>query len=149
MLRSHSNEGSTAAVPFSSVTNTSDNLQLVAVLAAVGLGVVSAFQLLIALGAPLGRASWGGSHERALPVNLRIASACAVVVWAFAALVILGRAGLGPLAGGYLRWASWVLAGVLVVGTLMNAASRSPWERFGWAPLTLVLAALCFVVASS
>ena len=131
------------------MTDTSDGIQLVAVLAAVGLGVVAAFQLLIGLGAPLGRASWGGSHEGALPANLRIASACAVIVWSFAALVILGRADLGPLTGGYLRWASWVLVGVLVVGALMNAASKSPWERFSWAPFTLVLAALSGIIASS
>jgi hypothetical protein len=31
----------------------------------------------------------------------------------------------------------------------MNAASKSRWERFGWAPLTFVLAVLCAVVAAS
>jgi hypothetical protein len=71
-----------------------------------------------------------------------------VFVWIFASLVVLGRAEIGPLSGSYLRWASWVLVGVLVVGALMNAASKSRWERFGWAPFTLVLAVLCAVVAA-
>jgi hypothetical protein len=31
----------------------------------------------------------------------------------------------------------------------MNFASSSPWERFLWGPLALLLAALCFVVARS
>ena len=128
---------------------TSDGIQLVAGLAAVGLCVVAIFQLAIALGAPVGRASWGGTHEGALPTNLRAASACAVAVWTLAALVILGRADLGLLSGDYLRWASWVLVAVLVVGTITNAASKSPWERFGWAPFTLALAVACAVVASS
>jgi hypothetical protein len=131
------------------VTDSSDGIQLVAVLAAAGLGVVAAFQLVIALGAPFGRASWGGTHEGALPTNLRLASGGAVVVWVAAGLVILGRAALGPLTGRFLPWAAWVIVGVLVLGTVVNAASKSPWERFGWAPFTLVLAVLCAVVASS
>jgi hypothetical protein len=31
----------------------------------------------------------------------------------------------------------------------MNFASRSPWERFLWGPVALILAALCLVVARS
>ena len=34
-------------------------------------------------------------------------------------------------------------------GALMNFASSSPWERFLWGPLALVLAGLCFVLARS
>jgi uncharacterized membrane protein len=119
------------------------------VLAAIGLSVVAAFQLAIVLGAPVGRASWGGVHEGSLPVNLRTASAVGVVVWSMAALVVLGRAELGPLSGGFVRWVAWLLVGVLVLGALANAASNSPWERFGWAPLALVLAVLCGIVAQS
>jgi hypothetical protein len=39
--------------------------------------------------------------------------------------------------------------GLSLLGALMNAASRSPWERFLWAPVSLVLAILVFVVARS
>jgi len=35
-----------------------------AVAAAVGFLVIAAFQLALALGAPLGRAAWGGTHVR-------------------------------------------------------------------------------------
>ena len=129
--------------------NTSDAVQLVAVIAATGLGAVALFQLAIAMGAPVGRASWGGTHDGVLPRNLRAASAVATIVWALAALVILGRADIGVLSGSVTRWAAWVLVGVLVLGTVMNAASKSPWERFGWAPFTFALAVLCAVVARS
>ena len=44
---------------------------------------------------------------------------------------------------------TWILVGVLLVGALMNFASSSPWERFLWGPLALVLAVLCFVLARS
>jgi hypothetical protein len=62
-----------------------------AVAAAVGFIAIAAFQLALALGAPLGRAAWGGAHLH-LPTSLRIASAFAVGVWVLAALIILGRA---------------------------------------------------------
>ena len=39
-----------------------------------------------------------------------------------------------------------VLAGLTGLGALVNLASRSPWERFGWAPFSAVLCLLCVVV---
>jgi hypothetical protein len=43
---------------------------------AVGLLVVVAvFQLALALGAPFGKAAWGGAHDGVLPPRLRAASA--------------------------------------------------------------------------
>ena len=125
----------------------SEGVQITAVGTAIGLGLVALFQAAIALGAPFGRAAWGGEHAGVLPRSLRAASGVAFVVWSFAALVLLGRVNLGPLAGASIRWATWLIAGVLAVGTLMNAASRSPWERFGWAPFTLLLTAACAIVA--
>jgi len=124
-------------------------VELAATLAAAGLVVVALFQLAIALGAPLGRASWGGTHPGVLPTKLRVASGVAVVLWTVAALIVLGRAGLGPLSGDYLRWATWLLAGVLLLGAVANAMSTSPWERFGWAPFTLAVAVLVIAVAMS
>jgi hypothetical protein len=112
------------------------------VAAAAGLIGIALFQAAIAAGAPLGRASWGGTHEGALPTGLRIASAVAVLVWTFAALLVLRRGGLGlhaipePAA----RWGTWILAGLLLLSALLNAASSSPWERYFWAPYALTLA---------
>ena len=68
----------------------------VAVAAAVGFLVIAIFQAALALGAPLGRAAWGGTRTH-LPTGLRIASAAAVVFWLLAALIVLGRAGFGDL----------------------------------------------------
>lgn len=44
---------------------------------------------------------------------------------------------------------TWVLVGLLGVGALMNFASSSLWERFGWGPFTLIMCILCLVVARS
>jgi hypothetical protein len=121
-----------------------------AVAAAVGFLAIAAFQVALALGAPLGRAAWGGTRAE-LPTGLRIASAVAVVVWALAATIVLGRAGFDvfSLPDAVVRWGTWILIGLSLLGALMNFASSSPWERFLWAPLALILAALCFVVARS
>jgi hypothetical protein len=119
-----------------------------AVAAAAGFLAIAAFQLALALGAPLGRAAWGGTHER-LPTGLRIASAFAVGVWALAALIVLGRAGfsISPLPPTFVRWGIWILVGVSVLGAILNFASSSRWERFVWGPVALVLAVLCLLVA--
>jgi hypothetical protein len=119
-------------------------------LAAVGFLTIAGFQLLLALGAPLGRAAYGGRSAELSPA-LRRASAGAVVLWVLAAILILGRAGmLGlPLPGLVLDLGAWLLVVLSVLGTIVNMASSSPWERFGWAPFSAVLAVLSFVVASS
>jgi hypothetical protein len=100
------------------------------------------------LGAPWGRAAWGGSHQR-LPKRLRIASGFAVIVWLVAALVILSRAGFdwSPVPFRVARWGTWVLFGLLLLGALMNLASRSRLERLIQTPIAAVLSILCLVMA--
>ena len=136
-----------------STTERSDQIQRpsrrpAAVAAAIGFVVIAGFQLALALGAPLGRAAWGGTYER-LPVSLRIASAIAVVVWSLAALIVLRRGGFRILwiRPGIARWGTWILVGLLTLGALANFASRSDWERFFWGPVALILAILYFVLA--
>lgn len=111
---------------------------LVVAAATAGLVVIAAFQVALAAGAPWGRAAWGGRHAGRLPGSLRAGSAIAAVVWALAAVAVAAR----------IEWATWVLVGLLALGTLMNLASSSPWERFGWAPFSATLAALCIAAAS-
>lgn len=120
-------------------------MSVAALLAALVLGGVVIFQLLLAAGLPLGRAAWGGSH-RVLPVKLRVGSAASVLVLGGAAWAILARAGLvapGPT-GALVRGATWVYAALFALNTLGNLASRSPTERWIMAPVTVVLAG-CFV----
>ena len=77
----------------------------VAVAAAVGFLLIAIFQAALALGAPLGRAAWGGTRTH-LPTGLRIASAAAVVFWLLASLIVLGHAGfeISPLSDAVARW---------------------------------------------
>jgi hypothetical protein len=118
--------------------------------AAIGYLGIAGFQVALALGAPLGHAAWGGRH-RVLPTRLRIASGVAAVIWTVGAVIVLGRAGfeVSPFSDTVERWATWLFVGLLAVGTLMNAASSSRWERFVWAPVSAILAFATWVVATS
>lgn len=123
---------------------------MAATLAAAGFLVIAGFQLLLALGAPLGRAAYGGRNAVLSP-TLRRTSAVAVVIWLLAAIVILGAGGVVdlPLPDVVIDVGAWVLVVLSVLGAIVNLASSSPWERFGWAPFSAALAVLSFIVASS
>lgn len=123
-------------------------VQTAALLATVGFVVLAAFQLALAVGVPWGKAAWGGKTS-VLPSNLRVASGVSVVVWLFAALVVLDRAStpVVDLPDVLSAALTWVLVPVLVLGGLMNFLSSSPYERFGWAPVALAMALLTLVVA--
>ena len=116
--------------------------------AATGFSLLAAFQLSLALGAPLGHLAWGGAQER-LPSGLRIASAFAAVVFVVAALTVLGRAGyrMSPVAPRVSRSGIWVLVFGLALSALGNFASSSNWERFLLGPIALFEALLCLIVA--
>lgn len=123
---------------------------MAATLAAAGFLVIAGFQLLLALGAPLGRAAYGGRNAVLSP-TLRRTSAVAVVIWLLAAIVILGAGAVVdlPLPDVVIDVGAWVLVVLSVLGAIVNLASSSPWERFGWAPFSAALAVLSFIVASS
>lgn len=120
-----------------------------AILAVVLLGVIVAFQLALAFGAPWGAMAWGGKNPGVLPTRLRIASAVvAVVVYPLVIAVVLASSGLiGD------EWLPvdrtpimWVLAGLLGVGALMNFASHSRPERL-WGAVALTIALCCAIIA--
>lgn len=116
--------------------------------AAAGFGIVVAFQVSLALGAPFGAAAWSGAHPGVLPDELRVASSVSAVVWLFAAVVVLARGGMGlPLPPRLALGGTRALLALLGVGAVMNAASSSPWERFGWAPFVVVLVVLVALLA--
>ena len=115
---------------------------------ATGLLIVVAFQAALTLGAPWGAAAQGGTNPGRLPGDLRLASGIAALVFLFAALAKGARAGALDLAAltdeahlppVVVRIGTWVIVVLLGVGVLINVASSSPWERYGWAPFTLVL----------
>jgi hypothetical protein len=132
------------------MTESAFTARRVALVTALGLAINAAFQLALALGVPWGRAAYGGTSAT-LASELRVASGVATVVWLLAAAVVLGRAGYWGSArwSGFFPRGTWVVAVLLALGAVVNYASSSPWERFGWGPLALLLAILCVVLARS
>ena len=93
----------------------------------------------------------GGTDPGRLPNAVRFVTGVQALVWLFAALVVLARGGVAwvPLPEAVPRVGTWVFVALLGVGTLMQFASSSPWERFGWGPFTLSLLILCLTLARS
>jgi hypothetical protein len=117
---------------------------------AVGLLVVVAvFQIVLALGAPYGKAAWGGAHDGVLPTPLRGASALVgLVIYPAIIAVVLSASGLidADLVPGDGAVTMWVLAVLFLLGAIANAVSRSRVERW-WAPVSLALALCCAAMA--
>ena len=128
-------------------TFSADIAQRTARVAAAGFGVVAGFQLLLTLGAPWGRATLGGYVDGTLPPELRVVSSVSMAIFAGGAFIVLGRAGHWGDRFSRAYRGTWALVVILALGLLANLASSSPWERFGWAPFTLLLAVATFVVA--
>jgi hypothetical protein len=120
-----------------------------AVILAILLVGLALFQLALALGAPWGRAAFGGFVERP-GTALRVSAGVATLVWTGAALVVLRRAGLpvwAPLPDSWLPVVIWILVGILVVAIVVNAISPSLLEKSIWVPFGVVAATLATIVA--
>ena len=125
-------------------------MKVAAIAAVTLLSIVDIFQIALALGAPLGKAAWGGRHEGVLPRTLRIASGVAgLVVYPLIIVAVLDvgffDGELLPVNGASVMW---MLAALFAVGALANLVSRSPMERW-WAPVSLAIAGCCAFVASA
>jgi hypothetical protein len=121
-----------------------DGMRRAAQAATMGLAALMVFQVALAAGAPLGDAAWGGAHAH-LTTGERVGSAISVLFYLAAILVVRGRAA-GRQERRY-RWGIWAVAVILAIAGVMNFASDSRWENFLLAPVAVVLAALCVVVA--
>ena len=125
-------------------------MEIAAIVATVALALVAAFQAALALGAPLGRAAWGGQNPGVLPPRLRVASGvAAIVVYPLAILYVLDSAGLAALGlPGSGAPAMWLLTALFLAGTVMNLISPSRPERI-WGPVSGIVAACCVLIALS
>ena len=120
---------------------------LFAQLLTVVLGLLAVFQLALVFGAPLGHFAWGGQH-RVLPAGLRAGSLVAVVIYGVIALIAWDRARIiDVFPDAFAEVAMWVIFAYFVLGTVMNAISRSKPERYTMTPVTIVLAVLSFLIA--
>jgi hypothetical protein len=101
--------------------------------AAVRIAGMATFQILLAIGLPLGHAAFGGRNA-ILPEELRAASAMSALLFFAAFYVVLARGGLvgAASASAPVRIGIWVFVVIFGLSTLANTTSRSRWERFIW-----------------
>ena len=123
--------------------------RVAAVLAAAGFLGLALFQGALAGGAEWGHAAWGGANAD-LSSAQRTGSAVAVLLWAAAAVAVLGRAGIlrsSRRLARFYRSGTWVAALACALGSLANFASESRYEQLILGPLGVALAVLSFAVA--
>jgi hypothetical protein len=110
--------------------------------------LVVAFQIALAAGAPWGNLTMGGAYSGRLPPGMRVAAVVQALVLVVFALIIATRAGLI-----FARWRgasrklAWVVVAYGIAGVVLNAITRSQWERALWLPVTLGLLYCAIVVA--
>ena len=98
-----------------------------AVVFALVTGLVVAFQVALALGAPWGAYAMGGAFPGRMPPPLRVAALIQALVLAALALIVLADAGLldVPLLPDW-PWLVWVPVAVSAVAVVLNASTQ-PW----------------------
>lgn len=124
-------------------------MEVAAIIAAALMAIVAVFQIALSLGAPLGYAAWGGTHEAVLPVRLRIASAVAgFLIYPFLIMFVLTSADViqADWMPGTGRVGMWIITGFFVLGGFANFASKSKRERY-WGPVSWAIAVCCGIVA--
>jgi len=117
-------------------------------MAAVVFAGLFIFQILLAAGVPWGRAAFGGASDILTP-GLRIASVISALLFLGAIWAVLTSAAVITVGQGVRRIARWAMWGYVVLfslSALLNFASSSPWERFGMAPLAVLLVVCCVLV---
>ena len=120
--------------------------QIVAVAATTGFFGMMCFQLLLALGFPLGQVAWGGRYTKLHP-RLRIASLFSAVI--FVSIITLEKAEVFLVFNSptVVTYGVWIFTAFLGLNTISNFMSRSKLEKRIMTPMTLTLGLLCLTVA--
>ena len=112
--------------------------------------VIILFQLALALGAPWGELTMGGQYPGRLPVKMRVAALCQLVLIVLAAIIVLIRAAV--VASDLFeisRSAIWFVVALFFLSAILNIITPSKKERMMGAPIAIILFASSLLVASS
>ncbi|HEU0236263.1 MAG TPA: hypothetical protein VFR14_07485 [Candidatus Limnocylindrales bacterium] len=127
-----------------------DLVAAAAVLYAIVVSGVVAFQVALALGAPWGGYAMGGTFPGRFPPRLRVAAVAQGAILAGTIAVVLARAGLAfPELAEPATWITWVVVALALVALVLNAITPNAGERRIWVPVTLVMLVSSVVVALS
>ena len=117
--------------------------------AVVMLGVV-AFQIALAAGASWGAYAMGGASPGQFPPAMRVSAIVQAMLLAGMAVVILARAGL--ILPGWWRvshWLVWIVVALTALSLVLNLITPSGGERAIWAPTLALLLISSLIVAFS
>lgn len=122
--------------------------QVAAILFGLASTTAVAFQLALALGAPLGRYALGGRFPGPLPPPMRIAAVVQAAIIAGLAVIVLSASGLVvPALASSVRWLIWLVVAFSAVSLVLNLVTPSAVERRIWAPVALVMLGSSLAVA--
>ena len=117
------------------------------VFAVVVTGVI-AFQIALALGAPWGTYAMGGAFPGRFPPRMRIAALVQGALLTVTIAIVLSRASLAFAAwSDAARWLIWVVVGMALLAVVLNAISRSAGERRLWVPVAFAMLVCSLAVA--
>lgn len=119
---------------------------LTAWIGAACLTTIIPFQILLALGFPLGEFSLGGKYK-VLSVKLRYVSAVSVMVLMLMIIVLLHLGGIIQWAYSFspqiFKYTGYFICGYFILNTLVNVLSESRKEKYVMTPLSAIVT-FCF-----
>jgi hypothetical protein len=126
-----------------------DIRRIAGIVYAAATGVIVAFQIALALGAPWGAYAMGGAYPGQFPPALRIAALVQAGILIGLAGIVLARAGIALQSWERVaRWMVWVAVAFSAVSLVLNLITPSAGERMLWAPVALVLLVCSLMVAT-
>lgn len=129
---------------------TMDITRVAAIIYAILIAGVVAFQIALAAGAPWGTYAMGGAAPGQFPAAMRVGAVVQAVLLAGLAVVILARAGL--ILPGWWRvshWLVWIVVAITALSLVLNLISPSAGERAIWLPTLSLLLISSLIVAFS
>ena len=129
---------------------TMDIARVAAILYAIVMLGVVAFQIALAAGAPWGAYAMGGAAPGQFPPAMRVGAIVQAVLLAGMAAVILARAGLIlPGWSQVSHWLVWIVVALTALSLVLNLITPSAGERAIWAPTLSLLLISSLIVAFS
>ena len=129
---------------------TTDITRVAAIIYAILMAGVVAFQFALAAGAPWGAYAMGGASPGQFPPAMRVGAIVQAVLLAGMAVVVLARAAL--ILPGWWRvshWLIWIVVAITSLSLVLNLITPSGGERAIWAPTLSLLLISSLAVAFS
>lgn len=112
--------------------------------------IIAVFQLVLALGAPLGEYTMGGKFPGKLPNAMKIAALVQIIILFFFAAIVMAKAEIAfESLQNMARIGIWFIVAFFVFGVVMNISSPSKKERMIMGPANVIALISTLVVALS